>query len=95
MCVEPEKQIAQYFIINDALDQLRVNNQTVPFDSILGPLPDFAIIEFAYFAFFWIGNSSALDFVAKISDQDPVPKVQELVSSTMDQIGLLVSDSST
>ncbi|KAG8525684.1 uncharacterized protein KY384_000444 [Bacidia gigantensis] len=74
---DPEAERWEYFIINRDIDSLIVNGQTFRTQRIIGPLPDFAVIQFSRTVMFWFRTKRALRFKSPnwtILKTPPAPK---------------------
>ena len=54
-----------YFIINNVIRKISINDGVLGYKLAAGPLPNFAIIEMNDCAIFWFRNRAALDYVPK------------------------------
>ena len=55
-------EIQYFFILNNGRNSLHVNDWVVWPGVIAGPLPDFAVLQVAQYAYFWWRTPAALDY---------------------------------
>ena len=63
----PETDTVGYFLINTNLVELSVNQQMINPNTIVGPLPDFSVIQVGKIPIFWWRSSAAVDYVPRRS----------------------------
>ncbi len=57
------KAITDFFVLNSSHTSLRINGVLFNPNTLVGPLPDFAVIEVGKAAVFWWHTDESLDYV--------------------------------